>query len=326
MKLVQLLKKKAARRSLYVLGAVALFFIVSGWYVHLPYPTQVRNYDRFGILLAPVENAGEWLTQWTDVLGITGMDASAMIGDFKDEPDDLFFAGRPEVEDVRILENEGYFVGYSEDTRNPAWVAYRLFEVHDLNSPKRPSRFTIDERTKAEVKHDDYTRSGYDRGHMAPNYGIATRFGKDGQKETFMMSNIVPQRPNLNRRVWRELEWKIARFYGQHCEEVWIVTGPIYEGEAKELESGVRIPDAFFKIAVDLRGGEIRVMPFIFLQESEGDEWMRRHLVSVDSIEALTQIDFFPELPDELEDHLEAQAPTRLWRPSFAQLLDQLTD
>ena len=55
---------------------------------------------------------------------------------------------------------------------------------------------------------DDYTRTGYDRGHMAPNYLIATRYGKVAQRETFLMSNIVPQTPELNRGPWRILEEK----------------------------------------------------------------------------------------------------------------------
>jgi len=168
--------------------------------------------------------------------------------------------------------------------------------------------------------------SGFDRGHMAPNYGIATRFGKEGQKQTFLMTNIVPQRPRLNRGPWRELEWQIARYYAQTCGSVWIITGPIFEGEPTYLPSGVRIPNGFYKIAVDIREDTIRVMPFVFYHDSLRHEWLRRHLVSVDQIEHLTGIDFFPLMDEEQEAALESQSPTRLWRPTVAHIINQLRD
>ena len=124
-----------------------------------------------------------------------------------------YYAGLPASEATAIIENTGFTVGYSELHKTPVWVSYRLFRVDDPVSGERPSRFKVDERTEAKVKHDDYTNSGYDRGHIAPNYAISTRFGRVAQLQTFLMSNICPQLPRLNRQVWKRLEQRVAKTY-----------------------------------------------------------------------------------------------------------------
>ncbi len=325
-------KKSGKRKKLRLVGIVAGAFgalcLICCWYVHLPMAMQVRNGERFGMLLLPIESLGEATTVITDFLAITGTDVEIDAPDVTEDDTDCFFAGRPNAQaGVTFLENKGYSVGYSEQRKTPLWVSYRVFEVEGLNSPPRPSWFRKDSRSSAGVTHDDYKYSGYDRGHMAPNYAIATRFGKDGQKGTFVMTNVVPQRASLNRGVWRELEWRIARYYGQTCKQLWVVTGPIYVENPKTLgESGVQIPHGFYKIVVDCRDGGIRVMPFIFVQENLRHEWLRRHLVSIDEIELLTDIDFFADLPDEIEDALEAGTPTRLWRPNLKHTFARISD
>lgn len=127
------------------------------------------------------------------------------------------FGGEPksiQAGDVKVLNNIGYTVGYSENRRNPLWSAYQCFRVANPEKHKRPSRFKIDPRTESKVTHDDYTNTGYSRGHMSPNYAIDTRYGRDAQLETFLMSNICPQRQSLNGGRWQQLEAKIAKKKG----------------------------------------------------------------------------------------------------------------
>ena len=221
-----------------------------------------------------------------------------------------FFGGMPVDKSypgsIKILENEGFVVGYCERRKNPAWVCYRIFRDAIEKGPKRPSRFSVDDRTKARVSHDDYTRSGYDRGHMAPNWAIALRYGEEAQKQTFLMSNIVPQKPNLNQGPWRELEEDVAKWYGNEFEEVWVMTGPVYDDEVTKLESGVEIPDAFFKIIVDQKDdGSVRVMSVLMEQTIVRRANWEDYLVSVDVIEEVTGLDFLPGLESETEALLE---------------------
>lgn len=225
---------------------------------------------------------------------------------------DIIYAGLPKGRDYEILENRGFVVGYSESRRNPLWVAYKLGSKK-FSSAKRPSRFDVDDRTDVEVKHGDYTGSGFDRGHMAPNYAIATRFGIAAQKETFLMSNICPQKPKLNRQVWRYLEERIANHYSNQLEEIWVITGPIFDENITKLPSGVEVPDAFYKIVVDEKENHLEVMAFIFDQDVSGKEKLRSFLTSVDEVEKRTGLDFYSDLKDSIEDEMESSVSSTLW-------------
>ena len=120
---------------------------------------------------------------------------------------DPFFAGQPVTTNVYVvLTNRTYVVAYDKTTMNPAWVAYKLYRPKSFDAPSRPSSFRTDKRLPEIPVSDYYTDTGFDRGHMAPNYGIAVCYGKGGQKETFLMSNVIPQTPGLNRGPWRFLE------------------------------------------------------------------------------------------------------------------------
>ena len=222
---------------------------------------------------------------------------------------------------VTVMENTGYIVGYSDTRGDPLWVCYRLFRVTSEVSPPRPDRFETDARTKVRVSPDAYTRSGYDRGHLAPNYGIATRYGSQAQTETFLMSNIVPQSPNLNRGLWKRLEELEARRYAQHLEEVWVITGPVFDDDIQCLASGVEIPDACYKIMVDEDGGQPRVLALLIPQDVPAQARLESFLVSVDEVERKTGLDFLAELPDDLENLLEADCPRELWSSDTSSLL-----
>src|SRR5690606_15577773 len=151
------------------------------------------------------------------------------------------YAGIPVSEQkLTVLKNKGYLVGYDEQRRNPAWVAYRVFPPTSFHPPQRPEEFQADRRTRAQIQPHDYRRSGYDRGHMAPNLAIALLYGPEAQRETFLMSNILPQTPELNRGVWKRLEARIIRRYATRFQEVWIIVGPIYSADSfTKLQCGV---------------------------------------------------------------------------------------
>jgi endonuclease G len=216
--------------------------------------------------------------------------------------------------DITVLRNTGYVAGYCDTRKGPVWVGYRLFDLPDNpETHKRLSRFKVDERTRARINHDDYTHSGYDRGHMAPSYGIDTRYGRTAQEETYLMSNITPQIPLLNRYAWKDLEMMVAKKWAEELEEVWVFTGPVYVGSRDTLESGVEIPDAFYKMVADETAGGFRVLCFLFPGKTAPDTPLDAFLVPVDSVEALTGLDFFEQWPDAWEQQLETQAAGGLW-------------
>jgi len=223
------------------------------------------------------------------------------------------YAGYPEGIDVTVLGNEGFVVGYSDVFRNPMWVGYRLFDRKGAETHKRPGRFKVDARTKSCVSHDDYTNSGYDRGHMAPNYGINVCYGREGQLDTFYMSNIAPQKPHLNRQIWRLLEEKVAKVYTESFQEIWVITGPIFDQHTEMLDSGVDVPDAFYKIIIDEQAKKPRAMAFIIKQDAKRTSH-KLYLVSIDEVEKQTGLDFFHHLDDKIEDALESKVAKEMWK------------
>jgi endonuclease G len=232
---------------------------------------------------------------------------------------DKLFAGLPrstsEYSQFKELSNIGYIVGYSESRKDPLWAAYRLMAMDNPPAPgPRPDKFKTDDRTEAKVKHDDYTNSGYDRGHMAPNWAIATRYGQAAQLETFFMSNICPQKPALNRGLWKCLEMIVAKAYANQFGDIWVIVGPVFDSDIETLPSGVEVPDSFYMIMVVLENEQIHIQAFLINQQQEGRESLNNFITNVDSVEDETGLDFFADLPDALEEHLESAVPTSLWK------------
>jgi endonuclease G len=214
----------------------------------------------------------------------------------------------------RVLVNRAYVVGYSDALAAPRWAAYRVADLDKIPTPPaRPDKFETDRRTAARVASDDYTGSGYDRGHLAPNYAIATRHGAAAQRETFLMSNIVPQRHALNGGLWRELEEKIATSWPARYGEVWVIVGPVFGANPRRLRGGVAVPEAFFKIVIDEHEGKLRTLALLVPQETPAGADPESFLTSVAEIQRRTGLDFLSELDDAAERQVEAQRAARVW-------------
>lgn len=225
-----------------------------------------------------------------------------------------FFAGAPEVsrQKIKILANTGYVVGYSDALGNPLWAAYRVQDSSVTETPPRPDEFVVDTRTVARITPAVYTNSGYDRGHLAPNHAIALHHGKQAQEETFLMSNIIPQKHGLNAGLWKSLEQKIAGNYPGRFGEVWVIAGPVFGENHDWLQRRVAVPEACFMVLVDESEGRVRATAFIFPQVPTSDR-LDDYLVTIDEIEQRTGLDFFAKLPDDAENALEASRASRVW-------------
>lgn len=245
----------------------------------------------------------------------------------------LLFQGAPRAHDAanyetwfRILRNDGFILGYSDLRGNPLWVEYVLTPLPE-NEPslKRPNRFETDWRSINRVSHDSYQQSGYDRGHMAPNYAISRLYGKEGQVDSFLMTNISPQKSKLNQRVWQRLEEVEIQHFAKRFGKVWVITGPVFNGTIERLKSDwtVEIPDAFYKIYIAKPNPNAHpiALGFVIPQTVKGKEPLMQFVTSVDHIEAQTGLDFFPELEDKAEDAVEASVDPSIWNlPALSKL------
>lgn len=234
------------------------------------------------------------------------------------------YAGLPlpsaKAAEYTLLENIGFVVGYSERRQDPLWVAYRLAGAVSHEPGKRPRGFKVDERTRARVSHHDYKQpdyqrdpEAYDRGHMAPNYAIASRYGREAQLETFLMTNVCPQRKTLNQQTWEALEKTIASVWAPECGEVWVVVGPIFGDAPARLNGKSEVPDAFYALVLDQEGAAPRAIAIVMSQEVRGERPLAPFVTTIDDVEAATALDFFSDLPDALEAALEAAKPDARW-------------
>lgn len=211
----------------------------------------------------------------------------------------------------QILQRTGYTLSYDSENKTPQWVAWELTNEETRGKEERSDYFETDPDVKgAKVEFHDYSHSGYDRGHMAPAGDM--KWDKKAMEESFYMSNMCPQNHNLNTEDWNDLEMK-CREWARRYGKVHIACGPIYTGKRKEYigERRIKVPDAFFKVVLIYTNKKQIALGFYFENEA-GERPLEEYLTSVDAIEKLTGMDFFPTLPDELENRLEKEIINKL--------------
>jgi endonuclease G len=159
----------------------------------------------------------------------------------------------------------------------------------------------------------DYKRSGYDRGHLAPAADMA--FSEEAMSQSFYMSNMCPQVRGFNVGVWRELE-ELTRDWAKKFRHLYVVTGPVLNKPYIDWigENEVAVPHAFYKVLLDLSEPELKGIAWIIPNEVT-EMPLTKYATTIDEVEELTGIDFFAELMDEkLEAELEGNFDNDLWK------------
>ncbi|NKI26054.1 DNA/RNA non-specific endonuclease [Arenibacter sp. 6A1] len=211
-----------------------------------------------------------------------------------------------------VVNHNYYTLSYSEAHEQAEWVAYVLERGHlTYDNRKRP--FFIEDPKVGSRSADwrNYKGSGYDRGHLCP--AGDRRFSEAAFNETFYTSNISPQDRDFNAGVWNRLE-KQVRYWAKKEGPLFVVTGGVLEGGLPSIgEEEVTVPKFYYKIVAKGNGADLKVLAFLF-PHRESNAKLSRFVVPVDEVEALTGIDFFPELPDTQETKLEAAKDLSTWK------------
>ncbi|MCU0467058.1 MAG: DNA/RNA non-specific endonuclease [Arcicella sp.] len=209
-----------------------------------------------------------------------------------------------------IVRHSAYILSYQEEFELSSWVLHRLVKEAAYGREARSNEFLPDPLVESgSAVTQDYSRSGYDRGHLCPAGDF--RHDKALQDETFYMSNMAPQAPDFNRGIWNDLENKVRSWVKKRGELI-IVTGPILKKGLPTIGrmNRIAVPEKFYKIVFDPRREE--AIAFLFPNEPSV-ELVKSFTISIDELEAMTGIDFFAKLPDALEQKLETDNNVDDW-------------
>lgn len=215
----------------------------------------------------------------------------------------------------RIVEHTGFTVSFNREHNNPNWVAWELTAEEAEGNLPRVNDFEPDPKLPEnhQVKHADYTGSGYDRGHMVPAADM--KWDSKAMNDCFYMSNICPQTHTLNAGGWETLE-SACRRWAKHEGSVYIVCGPVYKGNRHKTignELKITVPEGFFKVVLSLREGSEKAIGFYYAN-SNAKQSMKATATTVDEIETLTGMDFFVNINDKLEERLESTFSLKDWK------------
>ena len=191
------------------------------------------------------------------------------------------------------------------------WVSYKLSEDMFRGNATRSNKFTIDPLIpNLSPTPSHYQNSGYDRGHLAPAGDM--KINQIAMDQSFYMTNISAQEPSFNRGIWKKLE-NLMRNLTEANKEYEVITGPIFSFKKKNFKTRfLNIPKAFYKIIFYKDEYEVKALAFL-LPNKQVKEKVTEFLVPINTIEALTDIDFFSNLPDPIENNLEAKVLPELW-------------
>lgn len=219
------------------------------------------------------------------------------------------FVGSPEV----LLKREGYIVSYNPEKKIANWVGWKLTPQRLEERTKRSNEFLPDPDLPLEeaITTKDYKGSGWDRGHLCP--AGDNKWSWKAMRESFYMTNICPQHHYLNRGDWNELEQK-CRKWVKKDSSLYIVAGPIFYDRMPRTFSKkkIAIPDAFFKVILSFHPHP-KAIGFIY-KNNEGDHPLDSYVNSIDEVERITGMDFFTELPDDIEEQIEKEYNLKEWR------------
>jgi len=214
-------------------------------------------------------------------------------------------------DDESVILHNGYSLVYDEPCEQAKWVAYILTKKETEGIEERGNKFIEDPYVHSgSASSADYTKSGYDRGHLAPAADM--KWSETVMKESFFYSNMSPQTPSFNRGIWKKLEEKM-RDWAIIYDSILIVTGPILNGNLKKIGvNDVCVPELYYKVIIDFKSEKSKGIGFI-MPNVAGSKPLSDYAKTIDEVEKLTGIDFFVQFNDLFEEKLESKLCIPCW-------------
>lgn len=205
-----------------------------------------------------------------------------------------------------VLKRDGYFLGFNPKTKSAAWVCYMVSKRSVGVNLDRGERFYPDPDIPEayRIKPEEFTNSGYDKGHLAPSAAID--FSRRSNDQTFAMSNIVLQHPKLNRQALRRLE-EFIRDWTRTKGVLSITCGPLYNKRPKKIND-IPLPNGFYNVIYSLKYR--KAIAFIFPNEAVTAAELWNYAMSVAQAEKETEYKFLSTLGIKgvkVKKHLEVE-------------------
>lgn len=180
----------------------------------------------------------------------------------------------PKTRDNFLMEKDYFALSYNNSKGSPNWVSWHLSSEYLGDAPRKP-RFATDNTLPKgfiRIKHDDYTGSGFDRGHMCPHSDRA--LNKDLSFATFVMTNIVPQAHENNAGAWEALEIYSRYLAKDKAKDLFIVAGPVGKGgEGKNGQADMIADD---KVVVPAKTWKVIMVVNRVEDEPDPVKWVDR--------------------------------------------------
>lgn len=243
---------------------------------------------------------------------------------------DIAEIGLPEVLDKEeVIVHKAMSLVYDENHEQAKWVAHIITPGIIKGNVIRTNDFRVDDKVKtgSTVEEDyflktlkpngeyEYDGFGYDRGHLAPSADF--RWSQEALSESYFYSNMSPQLGDFNRGRWAELEGFLRGYiYRNNTTQLHVVTGPVLKEGLPVIERSINkvsIPEQYFKVVLDMKNKR----GIAFLMPNQKLSYpIESYAVSIDKVEELTGINFFPNVEDALEDKVEQQTDIKVWMPN----------
>ena len=230
----------------------------------------------------------------------------------KNVSDDYCLAEKIDQSNQFILKRTAYSLSYNLEMLIPNWVAWHLTAEHADGAIPRDNIFYEDmDVPLPRATNEDYHGSGWSRGHMCP--AGDNKWDAEAMKESNFLTNICPQHASLNSGLWNVIE-RDCRKWAKKYGDLYIVCGPVLLNKDHEMigKNNIVVPEAFFKVILRLKP-EPKAIGFV-VRNNDGKKKKDQYINTVDDVERITGINFFPFLEDSIEDIVETTSNIEDWR------------
>jgi len=211
-----------------------------------------------------------------------------------------------------ITKHFAYSLSYNEEHEQPNWVAYQFTRSETVEAVERKDKFIEDPFiSTGSATYNDYKGNKYDRGHLAPAADML--FDKRAMEESFYYSNMSPQKHAFNNGIWKKLE-KQVRDWAKLYDTIYVVTGPVLiPGLPTIGQNKVSVPEYYYKVILKYSPPDIRGIGFI-VPVNATNKNLKTYVVTIDSVENFTNINFYYLLIDEVEKNTESNYKVSQWK------------